>query len=57
MLVWMLSSYAQISGQIYRIVLADIIVIILRLQFWALPRSDHGLNWVGDNVYAIFERP
>ena len=49
----MLALLTRICG----IVLADIIVIILRLQFWALPRSDHSLNWIGNNVYAIFERP
>src|SRR5277367_4169894 len=31
---WMPSSYAQSSGRNYGIVLADIIVNLLRLQFW-----------------------
>ena len=39
-------SMLALLTRIYGTVLADIIVIILRLQFWALSRSDHGLNRV-----------
>uniref|UniRef100_U9SV50 Uncharacterized protein n=1 Tax=Rhizophagus irregularis (strain DAOM 181602 / DAOM 197198 / MUCL 43194) TaxID=747089 RepID=U9SV50_RHIID len=46
MSAWMPTSYTQSSGRNCGIVLAEIIVIILCLQFWALPRSDHGSNWV-----------